>query len=106
MGQEQAQAGTLEQFIGERSVNGIVVRAIPIRRMEDWLRAQGDEAKMIEIATGLSPEAVDRLDQPSAEAVLIAAEELNRDFFQRYLDRQIARKRRIEDATQRGAGNR
>jgi hypothetical protein len=71
------------------------VRQIPVRLMPRFLEAQGDEAKMIEIATGMSPESVDALAPDSHETLVVEIERVNSDFFLRWVERQKARAERL-----------
>lgn len=71
--------------------DGLEVKQLPLRRMEEWLRVQQKEAQMIELATGLKPEEVDALSLESQVAILEKAEELNSGFFVSWLRRRANR---------------
>lgn len=89
---------------GGRSVNiknragldeTVNVKALPIRSMPQWMEAQTDEAKLVELATGKSAQWVDQLTPEAHVAILTAAEEVNSGFFDSWLARLKVRQERL-----------
>lgn len=82
----------------DNSKQTVKVRQLPVRLMSAYLEAQGDEPKMIELATGLQPEVVDSLTQESHADLVAKIEEVNADFFSAWGNRQKARVAKIKAA--------
>lgn len=72
------------------------LRPLPLRKMELWLGALTDEAKMIDLATGKPSDWVDSLSPESANDLVQKVEEINRDFFYSWLRRRISRAEEME----------
>jgi hypothetical protein len=81
----------------------LFVRQLPARRMADYLKAQDDEAAMIELACALGgkpvlPEFVDDLTDESHESLVAEIERINNDFFLKWGRRQRARAEKLKAA--------
>jgi hypothetical protein len=81
----------------------VSVRQLPIRRMKDYLKAQEDEADMIELACTLNGEPVkaqfvDNLAPESHAALVAEIERVNTDFFLAWGKRQRERGERLKAA--------
>ena len=59
----------------------VTVLQLPVRRFPEYLQAQDNEARMVELLTGKPPDWVDGLSEESHVAILTAGDEVNRDFF-------------------------
>ena len=70
----------------------VLVRQLPVKDFEIWLASLDDEPRAAELLCGRDEGWGDRLSVESLEAVILAGERLNRDFFERWLQRRTARK--------------
>lgn len=73
------------------TTEAVKVMQLPIRSMGDYLAAIDDESKLVELAANKEAGWSDSLTEESFEAVIIKMEELNADFFFRWLNRRAKR---------------
>jgi hypothetical protein len=73
------------------STRSVLACQLPARKMPDYLRAQDNEAEMIELASKLTPDEVDNLSEASHELLVAEIERINSDFFARWGKRQKVR---------------
>jgi len=71
------------------------VRQLPVRQMHAFLQAQDNEAQMIELACQLDSATVDLLAPESHELLIAKIEEVNADFFSRWVARLKNRTERL-----------
>lgn len=76
----------------EGSQEPVFVRQLPVREFEAWLACLDDEPRAAELLCGKESGWGDRLSIDSLEAVITGGERVNRDFFERWLQRRTARK--------------
>lgn len=74
------------------STESVFVRQLPVKDFEAWLGALDDEPRVVALLCGRDACWVDRLTNESMEAIVTTGERLNRDFFERWLQRRTARK--------------
>ena len=70
----------------------VFVRQLPVKDFEAWLIALDDEPRVAELLCQQEKGWGDRLEIGSLELVVTEGERLNRDFFERWLQRRTARK--------------
>ncbi len=70
----------------------VFVRQLPVKDFEAWLVALDDEPRVAELLCQQEKGWGDRLEVVSLELVVTEGERLNRDFFERWLQRRTARK--------------
>ena len=70
----------------------VFVRQLPVKDFEAWLVALDDEPRVAELLCRQEKGWGDRLEIGSLELVVTEGERLNRDFFERWLQRRTARK--------------
>jgi non-ribosomal peptide synthetase component F len=85
------------------STGDVLVRQLPIRDFERWLTVMDDEPRVVELFTEHSEGWGDTLTPESLETVVTEGERLNRDFFERWLQRRLARKEWLAPLLRRGA---
>ena len=73
----------------------VQVRQLPVRQMHAYLQAQDNEARMIELACQLDSATVDLLAPESHEQLIAKIEEVNADFFSRWVARLKDRTERL-----------
>lgn len=73
----------------------VEVRQLAIKDYPQLLEAQGNEIAQLQLYCGRPKEWVERLTPDSHEKLITVAEELNGDFFGRWLSRQMGRLERI-----------
>jgi hypothetical protein len=82
----------------------VFVRQLPVSQMDRYLKAQDSEAELIRVACVLEDakeipaDFADRLLGPGLEQLVNAIEEVNSDFFSRWLARQSQRMERMAKA--------
>lgn len=74
------------------STESVFVRQLPVKDFEAWLGALDDEPRVAALLCERDSCWVDRLTNESLEAIVTTGERLNRDFFERWLQRRTARK--------------
>ena len=74
----------------------VFVKALPIRKFLELSRALDDEARLVELFSGLSSEQVDTLPIDDFEAILAKGKEINYPPFLRWGKRQKETKEYIE----------
>lgn len=74
----------------------VKVKQLPVKSMRAFLEAQDDELAMIKVAVE-SPAGFDaeKLTPEAHEKLIVTIEEVNSDFFSRWVARQMARKERL-----------
>lgn len=91
---------TFENLTGEKSVTvklidgmqeRVVVRALPVRKLPEYLSKQDDEAGLIELATDKPAGWADKLTIESHEAMIEAVEAMNSVPFFAWLRRKVRR---------------
>jgi non-ribosomal peptide synthetase component F len=70
----------------------ILVRQLPVRDFERWLGVMDDEPRVVELFAERPEGWGDTLTPASLELVVTEGERVNRDFFERWLQRRLARK--------------
>ncbi len=94
----------IEKLTGERAievrmsdgtVENVVVRELPIRKMDALFDAQNNLPALVALYSGQSVEWTDRLTHSSAREIVAAGDEMNSDFFAWLLQDKLARLERI-----------
>lgn len=93
---------TLVTFV-DGSQHTVLVRQLPVKDFEPWFNCLDDEPRAAELLCGQEAGWGDRLDIESLERVIQEGERLNRDFFERWLQRRTARKEWLLPLMQRNA---
>lgn len=71
------------------------VRQIPVEEYPGYLKAQEDECAMVDILCGKPSGFFKELTPDSFEQVIIQGEEINKDFFGRWVQRKLARQEKL-----------
>jgi hypothetical protein len=74
----------------------VIVAQLPVRKMQEFADAQGDESKMIELVTGMKPESVDLLTPDSHVALVAESEKVNQALFLNWARRMQARAEKLK----------
>jgi len=90
---EDAQQLTVE-LIDTRTLD-VTIRRVPLRSMDQLLRAQGDDTATARIYLGDEAERVDQLTDESLMDVLEKGDEINAPLFERWFARTKAKARRM-----------
>jgi hypothetical protein len=77
----------------------VFVRQLAIREKTEYLAAQDDEDKIIALVTGRPDKWIHALPIAQAEKLVLAADEVNGDFFHRWLTRRADRIERVAPGT-------
>lgn len=83
---------TLRVTHNDGTTSEILVRQLPVRDFERWLGVMDDEPRVVELFTERPEGWGDTLTPVSLELVVMEGERVNRDFFERWLHRRLARK--------------
>lgn len=73
----------------------VTVRQLPVRELPKYLEAQDNELRMIELVCKKPADWPDKLTPDSHESLVNAIEEVNADFFSRWVARQMARQEKL-----------
>ena len=71
------------------------IRQLPVSLYPAFLAAQDDEPKMVELLCDRPAGWADTLTPEAFEAIVIAGETLNTDFFSRWVQRRLSRQERL-----------
>ena len=82
----------------DSSTEVVFVKQLPVRKYQQYLEAQRDEAKMIAMACDKAEEYCDALAPESHEALVETIERVNESFFQRWIQRMRSRAEKLVPA--------
>ncbi len=85
------------------STEVVFIRQLPLKEFETWLQVLDDEPRSAELMCGKPPGWGERLTCVSMGELIEEAERINRDFFERWLQRRTARKEWLQPLLVRNA---
>lgn len=85
----------MAEFTGGKPAEEVFVRQLRVKELPRYAELQDDEGSMIEFVCDQPKGFADKLSPASHEALIIAVEEVNADFFQRWAARQAQREERL-----------
>ena len=89
--------GGMEHEVTRRdgSTEKVKIRQLPVSLYPAFLAAQDDEPKMVELLCDRPAGWADTIAPEAFEAIVIAGETLNPDFFSRWVQRRLSRQERL-----------
>jgi hypothetical protein len=77
------------------SIEEVRIAQVPIKSFPDYLNAQEDEPRMVEMFCGKPKGWSDQLTPGSFEHIIAEGERINADFFSRWVQRRLARQEKL-----------